>query len=56
MHSYRSFASTTVNEDLPKSVFDYKDWIENNYGSVKQKENPDIDMPEDRLRQLGYIE
>lgn len=56
MHSYRSFASTTLDVDLPESVFDYKKFIENNYSEVEDTDVSDVDMPEDRLRQLGYIE
>jgi hypothetical protein len=53
-HSFRAFAATTVESQLPDTVFDIYDWVEAHVDDAK-KEEP-MEMPEEQLRQLGYIE
>lgn len=52
-HSWRAFSSTTL-DTRPESVFDVKEWVE---GHVEDAtvERDDLDVPEDQLRDLGYI-
>ena len=56
IHSYRAFASTTIDEPLPKSVFDYKDWIEENCSEIKDENQENVSMPKEQLKELGYID
>lgn len=53
-HSFRAFASTTL-DTVPKSVFDVKDWVEENV-EEQDVERTEIEMPEEQLRDLGYID
>jgi phosphopentomutase len=54
VHSWRAYVASTFS-DIPKSVFQVKDWLEPKIGDhVDRSEN--IKLPEDQLRQLGYIE
>lgn len=53
-HSFRAFAATTADE-CPTDVFDVADWIESRYSDIESDKTA-VDMPEDQLRQLGYIE
>lgn len=55
-HTWRAVFSTTIDDgDLPKSVFEVKDWIEHHVGVVEGVEvaKPDIDV--DHLEDLGYL-
>jgi len=53
VHSFRAFAATTSDDPLPESVFDVRDWIE---AHVEDAEEEDaMEMPKERLRELGYI-
>lgn len=59
-HSFRAYSASTT-DDRPESVFDVKDWVESNIGKhermyQERKSETDLDMPEDTLRELGYIE
>jgi hypothetical protein len=54
-HSFRASASSTRDEELPVSVFDVREWVEDRVVATKA-EHTDIDMPKEKLRQLGYIE
>ena len=54
-HSFRAFASTTMDKDLPDSVFEYKEWIEDGLIEVHEDEET-VNMPKEQLRELGYIE
>lgn len=53
-HSYRAYASTTIDDELFEDVFGVKDWVESHiddYDPDREK----LNLPEERLRQLGYI-
>jgi len=52
-HSFRAFASTTIEDPLPETVFGYYDWVEQHVEDAKG-EDP-MKMPEERLEKLGYI-
>lgn len=54
VHSWRAYTASTF-EDVPGSVFDVKDWLEpkiDQYVDSSEK----MELPEEQLRQLGYIE
>lgn len=53
-HSWRAYAASTF-DDIPESVFDVKDWVE---PKIKEyiNQSEDLTLPEEQLRQLGYIE
>lgn len=53
-HSFRAYATTTL-ETVPESVYDVRDWVESNVveSDVARSE---IEMPEETLRDLGYID
>ena len=53
-HSFRAFAATTIDGPLPDSVFDVYDWVEKHVEDADEEEA--MEMPKDRLRELGYIE
>jgi hypothetical protein len=55
-HSFRAFASTTIDKKPPESVFDVKAWIERHVDEYEETEGEAVDLPEDTLRELGYIE
>lgn len=52
-HSWRAFSATTL-DTRPESVFDVKDWVEAHVGD-KTVDEDDLDVPEEQLRDLGYI-
>lgn len=52
-HSWRAFSATTL-DTRPESVFDVKSWVEENVEETAM-ENDEIDIPEEQLRDLGYI-
>lgn len=55
-HSFRAFAATT-SDDVPASVYDVVDWIEMNTGDPAASEDSGgVDIDEEQLRNLGYIE
>jgi predicted AlkP superfamily pyrophosphatase or phosphodiesterase len=59
-HSFRAYSASTL-DSRPKDVFDVKEWVEEHVGSHqreydRQREDTDLDMPEDTLRELGYID
>lgn len=54
IHSWRAFAASTF-DTVPESVFDVKDWLEPHVDEYVD-ESEDLDLPEEQLRQLGYIE
>jgi hypothetical protein len=57
-HSWRAYSASTT-DTRPESVFEVKDWVEENIGPhVEQYERSrtDLDMPEETLRDLGYIQ
>ncbi|ADJ15504.1 alkaline phosphatase family protein [Halalkalicoccus jeotgali] len=53
-HSWRAYASTTAG-DHPESVYDVREWIEARATDARI-EREGIDMPTERLRELGYLE
>lgn len=55
-HSFRAFASTTASDDPPESVFDVKGWVERHVESYSPSDRREVDIPEERLRELGYID
>lgn len=52
-HSWRAFSSTTL-DTRPKSVFEVKSWVEAHVDETTREED-ELDVPEDQLRDLGYI-
>lgn len=54
-HSFRAFASSTRDGPVPESVFEVREWVENNLTETGA-EHSDLDMPKEQLRRLGYIE
>jgi hypothetical protein len=53
-HSWRAMASSTV-DTPPEHVLDVRAWVEEHVTPAKQSGSR-IDIPEDQLRELGYIE
>lgn len=53
-HSFRAFASTTIEDPLPETVFDIYDWVEDHVDEADKEEA--MEMPKERLRELGYID
>lgn len=58
-HSWRAYSASTTG-DRPETVFGVKDWVENNIRKHErkyrqQKEETELNMPEETLRDLGYI-
>ncbi|MFC6763700.1 hypothetical protein ACFQE6_01040, partial [Natrinema soli] len=57
-HSWRAYASSTA-ETAPESVYDVRRWVEERAaesGPTATDADEDIDMPTDRLRELGYLD
>lgn len=54
IHSWRAYAASTF-DDVPESVFDVKSWLEPKVGRYEDQ-SEELRLPEDQLRQLGYIE
>lgn len=52
-HSWRAFSSTTL-DTRPKSIFEVRDWVEDHVADATTEED-DLDIPEEQLRDLGYI-
>lgn len=53
-HSWRAYAASTFDE-VPESVFDVREWLEPKIEDYVD-ESGDLELPEEQLRQLGYIE
>lgn len=53
-HSWRAYASATT-DDVPESVYDVKAWVERHAPDASSGEEEAIDLPAERLRDLGYI-
>lgn len=53
-HSWRAIASSTV-DDPPEHALDVKDWVEDHVQAIERRETA-ADLPEEQLRELGYIE
>ncbi|RZV11043.1 type I phosphodiesterase/nucleotide pyrophosphatase [Natrinema hispanicum] len=59
-HSWRAYASATT-DTRPESVFDVRDWVDAHVSDTRvERENDEggetIDVPEDHLRELGYLD
>lgn len=54
VHSWRAYAASTF-DSVPESVFDVKTWLEPRIGPYTV-DSRRLELPEDQLRQLGYIE
>lgn len=54
VHSWRAYAASTF-DSVPASVFDVRDWIEPMIEEYHD-DSSSLELPEDQLRQLGYIE
>ncbi len=57
-HSWRAYASSTA-DTYPKSVYDVRRWAEERAaesGTGASGTDEGIDMPTDRLRELGYLD
>jgi hypothetical protein len=54
VHSWRAYAASTF-DSVPESVFDVKDWLEPRISKYVD-ESEELELPEEQLRQLGYIE
>jgi len=53
-HSWRAIASSTF-DDPPENALDVKEWVEDHVEAV-DPERSEADIPEEQLRELGYIE
>jgi hypothetical protein len=59
-HSWRAYSASTL-DTRPRDVLDVKEWVDDHIGKHQRaydrdRERTDLDMPEDTLRELGYIE
>lgn len=54
VHSWRAVSAST-SDNRPESVFEVKEWVEEHIVDIDQDETA-VDLPEDHLRELGYIE
>ncbi|WP_126661928.1 alkaline phosphatase family protein [Haloterrigena salifodinae] len=57
-HSWRAYASSTA-DTYPKSVYDVRRWVEERAaesGAGASDSDEGIDMPTERLRELGYLD
>lgn len=52
-HSWRAFSATTL-ETRPESVFEVRSWVEDHVEDAT-REGDELDVPEEQLRDLGYI-
>lgn len=54
VHSWRAYAASTF-DSVPESVFDVREWLEPRIGRYVEA-GESLELPEEQLRQLGYIE
>lgn len=54
IHSWRAFAASTA-DTVPESVYEVFDWVERHVEDVEHESEPYIDVPEEQLRDLGYM-
>jgi hypothetical protein len=52
-HSWRAYSATTL-DTRPESVFDVRDWVEDHVEDFEVT-GKEVDMPEEQLKDLGYI-
>ncbi|WP_237713396.1 alkaline phosphatase family protein [Halococcus hamelinensis] len=57
VHSWRAMISSTESGDLPKSVFDVREWIEQHTVTTESHSEPQTDVaaPREHLEDLGYL-
>lgn len=57
-HSWRAVMSTTVDDSLPESVLDVREWLEKHRREEAGREGSvvSVDTPTDHLQDLGYLE
>lgn len=55
-HSQRAFAGTTLDVELPGTVFEYFGWVNSHLEKSKHVGEEPLAMPTEHLRDLGYIE
>lgn len=58
-HSWRAYSTSTL-DTRPRSVFDVKEWVDDNIGPHERKfrrneQDNAVEMPEQTLEDLGYI-
>lgn len=53
-HSWRAYAASTT-DSVPETVFDVAEWIERHVEEASQADEETIDVPEEQLRNLGYM-
>jgi hypothetical protein len=53
-HSWRAIASTTIDDEPPDNALDVREWVEAHVIPLDVAQT-DADLPEEQLRQLGYI-
>jgi hypothetical protein len=53
-HSWRAFSSSTTG-DRPKDIYDVKQWVEETVNRSEYETGEEVDIPEEQLRELGYI-
>lgn len=54
-HSWRAFVASTTG-DVPASVYDVREWVAANASRVDGADDERLSVPEDHLRDLGYVE
>jgi len=59
-HSFRAYSASTL-DSRPKDVLEVKEWVEEHIAPHqreydRRRERTELDMPEDTLRELGYID
>lgn len=54
-HSMRAHVTSTIDDPLPEDVFRVREWVEERIPNVEVTEK-ELNLPEEQLRQLGYIE
>ena len=56
-HSWRAMVASTIDEPLPTSAFDVRDWIESQTPDhcEGQRDRMQVDAPTEHLKDLGYI-
>lgn len=56
VHSERALVSSTIDDDLPASVFDVRDWLEDRIREpTPRDESPESTIPREHLEELGYL-
>lgn len=53
-HSWRAFSSSTTG-DRPQDIYDVKQWVEGTVNRFEYDAGEEVDIPEEQLKELGYI-